>query len=1712
MKRSLHLSLFSYAVCAVFIFGVRAVNAQTASTTEGLILRVYDTDVTLAKFFGLAGQQTPNVHKIIPFVDFQNPALVGQTVYQDALGDLQPQNVTLSFDIPSTFIALIDGELNVPLTGTYEFRLTSADGSIFQIDGVHVVNNDGVHGSGQSTTGSRTLTAGYHTLHIDCFLNAGTPHLLLEWKPPGTSSWARIPQNAFRTENDFILATEPGLKRLDLGGLLPGDGTPLDAVHPSFDLVSIRPAVSNPPAGMPVDSGRFDPQVGNMTLLPGGDLLVTDYGDSASGRKVWRLSGIANAIDPSTVTVSQYAGDFTTNLAIETVDADHDGQINNDANSPADGVYVLDTTGMYRLRDLNSDGDALDTSENVLLTFSNPAGDIKLPGDSSGHQFNFGMVWKDGYLWASLSSALGGGLSTRGHLIKLDPVALTMSVMHSGLRTPNGLGIGVDNELFGSDNQGNWLPANKLNHYPRTGPGKWFGFHNAHALGNFDTGPIEPPTLWLPHGEIDLSPSQPLAFDSRTQFADQMVLCELTGGGANRVFLEKVNGVYQGAVFRFTQGLEVGLMAARWLDGNIGGQIRPQLVVGGLGSGGHVWNWNNTRRGLQKLVYNGNVPFEMLAVRAAANGFEIEFTKPVDPALALDPSSYALRQWHYVPTADYGGPKIGDQELSVRSISVSTDRKKVFLEIPNIATNPLGNVVYFHLRGLKSDIGAAPWATEAWYTLHSKPAASGPAFVSLPVPAPNLALQLKANWKLDGNALDSTGIFNGVVAGAISAPGKVSGALQFDGIDDMVNIPSAALNLGGNFSISAWIRSPITGAAEKTILARGSRGPGGYEIYLTAQNELQFYSAELGTIASGVVLGNNTWQHIAVTYSIGVIKFYLDGRFVVAKTATGTIPDGVAIVGIGANAAENARHFIGLIDELRVYERTVTSAEIALLASGSGLPYYPTSGLLAYYPFSEGTGTATEDHSGGRAHGIQSSGTWVTGKRGSALQFNGFNGGVNLGSIDLNLAGSFTIACFVKGTNFAGQRTLLQKEAVAEFADYHFYLESGSPRFASRGHNVVTGVGDGNVPADGNWHHVAFSYDGVAMRAYIDGALAWTSGIIWGILTGESAPTAIASKAGLSNQTFPGSIDEFFVYSRPLQASEVARLAAAILTGPLPVITTPSLAVSDTFQVAISFSVPVTGLSVEDFVIVNGVSLSLTGSGSSYNLAVSPSAVGPLTVFLPPGSALDAGNASSSISTSLDLNATGVPPLTVQLTTSSFGVSGPFTVDVGFNREITSLTPDDFSIFNGTANTLFGWGNRYQLTVTPDSEGDTEVVLPAGSVTGSGSGDTNSKSNALIVMSQTQILLGTGPGGVGTTDGSSRLELWLRADSLAGTADSEVTNWPDLSGNGRDATTTTDPAARPTLASSAGATLNGHAVARFTSDRLDDIPVETDGGTTVFAVIKPNGNGYYNVFEFRGFVRPMLWIDLNGKYEYSFASPTGAVATREGGWDLLIMRQSASGVPQLYRNSTSPTVSGTGTFTAPASDYLSLFNRTGNSTSPFKGDVAELIFFGTQLSDGDVAKVGGYLAARYGLSVPFPALPDAYALWVASKFPSGSLSGTTAKTADPDHDGRVNLEEFFHASDPLQPDTAAATTQAELLQTSVGDFVTLKFRMANPLPEELTWQIETSQDLAFWSDSPGWLRRTLSNGPGWKIMQFRSASPIPTGINKAFYRLLLEAP
>jgi hypothetical protein len=92
-----------------------------------------------------------------------------------------------------------------------------------------------------------------------------------------------------------------------------------------------------------------------------------------------------------------------------------------------------------------------------------------------------------------------------------------------------------------------------------------------------------------------------------------------------RMSLEKVNGKYQGACYPFREGFQSGTVRARW--GNDG-----SIFVGMTSRG-----WGSTGKdlyGLQRLVWNGRLPFEMKTISARPDGFEIEFTQPVDAKTA----------------------------------------------------------------------------------------------------------------------------------------------------------------------------------------------------------------------------------------------------------------------------------------------------------------------------------------------------------------------------------------------------------------------------------------------------------------------------------------------------------------------------------------------------------------------------------------------------------------------------------------------------------------------------------------------------------------------------------------------------------------------------------------------------------------------------------------------------------------------------------------------------------------------------------------------------------------------------------------------------------------------------------------------------------------------------------------------------------------------
>ncbi|MFJ6671852.1 ricin-type beta-trefoil lectin domain protein [Actinosynnema sp. NPDC091369] len=620
----------------------------------GVTLRVYDMQTSLTQLCTLKPGQTPNVDKLMP------------TVNWTATGD---------FGLTDHFVSEVTGNVNITAAGTYAFRLTSDDGSRLRIDNTVVVANDGLHGP-VAKDGSIALTSGYHALRIEHFDDGGGQQLTLEWQPPGASGFTVVPNSALSTDAGVVRVTAPGRKECETGADSPGDGLPLTGVHPNYTLTNLRPT-------------GFQPQVSGMDWLPDGRLAITTWGGSdTSVGEVHLLSGVTGATDPSKVRTQRIATGLREPMGIKYVDGK---------------LYVSEKHRLTELNDTNGDG----VTDNYRAVATWPFG-------GNFHEFAFGMLYRDGAFYLNLSVAINlGGATTdpqpapnRGTTIKVDKATGAVSYIAGGLRTPHGIGWGPEGGIFVTDNQGGWLPSSKLLHIKQD---RFFN-HYTNPAGPFDSRAVTAPVLWLPQNEIANSPSNPVQLTTGP-FAGQLLFGDVTYGGLQRAYLEKVNGEYQGAVFRHTQGLEAGVSRI---------SIGPDgaIYTGGIGAGGNWGQAGKLSHGLQKLTPNGANAFDVLAMRTVEGGFELEYTQPLSATTAQNlAAKYQATQWRYHATSAYGGPKIDQKTLPVTSATLSADRKKVVVKLSGLQT---GRVV--HLRSPKpftAESGQSLWSTEAWYTLNS---------------------------------------------------------------------------------------------------------------------------------------------------------------------------------------------------------------------------------------------------------------------------------------------------------------------------------------------------------------------------------------------------------------------------------------------------------------------------------------------------------------------------------------------------------------------------------------------------------------------------------------------------------------------------------------------------------------------------------------------------------------------------------------------------------------------------------------------------------------------------------------------------------------------------------------------------------------------------------------------------------------------------------
>jgi len=634
---------------------------QSREREPGLWLRCWFVGQPLEQLPILVANQTPNVSVVVPTLDLKS----GKEDRAEATGPLQ-----------YTFLTRVEGFLEVAAAGRYALRLSSDDGSRLALDGRTLIEHDGLH-SFSPETAELELTAGVHALAIEHFQTYGGFGLRLEWKPPGATAFEVVPAGALSSPKGEMRITSPGVKKvlLPLEKGAPGDGRPLEALHPAYTRTSVRPE-------------GFEPRVGGLAWLPDGELLVSTW--DADGA-VWKLSGVTGG-ERAQIKHQKIAQGLAEPLGLATVGR---------------RIFVLQKQELTELLDHDGDGvcehyQCLASAWGVTANF---------------HEFAFGLVFKDGWFYFNLAIAIDpGGKSThpqngdRGKAVRVELATGAVEFLAHGLRTPNGIGLGVDGELFITDNQGDWLPSSKLLHLV---PGAFYG-SRAVLLEAAASLPVTQPVLWLPQNEIGNSPSTPLAIPpGNGPYSGQMCHGDVTQGGVQRDFIEKVDGAYQGAVFRWTQGLEAGVNRLSW--GPDGG-----LYVGGIGSTGNWGQEGKQRFGLERLVYNGTSVFEPLALRAKSDGFELEFTEPLAAGQGWEPENYYVSAWRYVPTAEYGGPKVDERELKVRAAAVSADRRKVDLWIDGLEA---GTVVYLRLvGGLTDEQGRPPWTTEVWYTLNRIPA------------------------------------------------------------------------------------------------------------------------------------------------------------------------------------------------------------------------------------------------------------------------------------------------------------------------------------------------------------------------------------------------------------------------------------------------------------------------------------------------------------------------------------------------------------------------------------------------------------------------------------------------------------------------------------------------------------------------------------------------------------------------------------------------------------------------------------------------------------------------------------------------------------------------------------------------------------------------------------------------------------------------------
>lgn len=485
-----------------------------------------------------------------------------------------------------------------------------------------------------------------------------------------------------------------------------------------------------------------------------------------------------------------------------------------------------------------------------------------------------------------------------------------------------------------------------------------------------------------------------------------------------------------------------------------------------------------------------------------------------------------------------------------------------------------------------------------------------------------LATSVVSHWKLDessGNITDSAGSNTGTNTGTTTfTTGKLNNGASFNGSSQYFDMGTpASLNITGNITMSAWIKTTQGSGTEGAIISNYNSGGSKcqyqmkvynsagtitirYNINNTSQQELQ----SVGSITS------NVWTHVVGTYDGSTIRLYINGKLDTSVSATQTPPSsGYGNTAIGRAGSYNGLYYNGMIDEATIWSRALSLDEILQIYNNGKTNAYPHTDTPALYGSTTYYKMENTTDEGGlytlSATGSPGSGT---GKVGNARTYVGGTSRDGFAKTDGASQGTFSFWFNYSSINASFGRIISKTQSGV--TDVMLLAIDTSNRLNVHLNDSANLNTSFSTLSTGTWYHYVVTWDGSNVKTYKNGVLE-TNAVSTKVLQANGQNFYIGG-TDVNTQGITGSVDEIAFFPRAISATEVTSIYGAGSANQYPFTTNVDISVSATVQ-AITFTIPsYTATAIRNVTVSQGTPPNITFSIPTYtpktDVSVTPSA------------------------------------------------------------------------------------------------------------------------------------------------------------------------------------------------------------------------------------------------------------------------------------------------------------------------------------------------------------------------------------------------------------------------------------------------------------------------------------------------------------------------